>query len=67
MKKLLFIPAFILFSACGGSSESKEQISEEEETEIVKAINSDLEEAQEELKIETEESLTEIDSLLENF
>ena len=59
---------FALFmAACGGGTEQKaEEVSSEQETEIVDAINSDLEEAQQELETETEESLNEIDSLLQN-
>lgn len=71
MKKLLFIPVLLFLSACGGSGSSgesqEEAITEKEEAEIVETISADLDEAQETLKNETEESLTEIDSLLENF
>lgn len=69
MKKLLFIPAVLFLGACGGSTSSNQEaeVSAEEEAEIVETITADLDEAQEALKSETEESLSEIDSLLEDF
>ena len=69
MKKIFFVSALFYLSACGASSDANqtEEITEQQESEIVDAITTDLTEAQEELKKETEESLTEIDSLLENF
>lgn len=68
MKELLTILAVLLISACGSSGGNQEEaISEQEEAKIVESITSDLNEAQETLKKETEEGLSEIDSLLENF
>lgn len=67
--KLLLCGLLGIAYACGGSAttEKEEVLSQEEETEIVETLNAELDEAQEALKEETEESLNEIDSLLENF
>lgn len=68
MKKYLLI-TFISFGliACGGSSDESEQDSvQAQEAEVVEGINSDIENAQEELATEVEENLSEIDSLLQN-
>lgn len=55
----------LLFAACSSGGE-QQQVTAEEEAEIVDAINADLESAQNELESAAEENLAEIDSLLEN-
>ena len=68
MRTIMLLSITLSLSACGGtSSEQTKGISTDEETEIVETITSDLETAKEELKIETKESLDEIDSLLQNI
>lgn len=70
MKKIISMLSIILFlAACSGNSESKQEevVTAEQEAEIVGAITDELDEAQQELKKQTEESLQEVDSLLENF
>jgi surfactin synthase thioesterase subunit len=69
MKKI-FLTASIAIAmiACSGPSEKQEEtISAEQEAEIVEKITSDLNQAQEELKTQTEEGINEIDSLLSDF
>lgn len=68
MKKAI-LPLFfaITLGACSGgsSNEGSEEVSAQQESEIVDSINSELESAQKELESETEETLNEIDSLLQ--
>ena len=69
-KTILPVLVALMLSACGGGSasgEKAEEVSQEQEAEIVTAISADLEEAQEELQSVTEEGLEEIDSLLQNI
>ncbi|WP_420318288.1 hypothetical protein [Ekhidna sp.] len=67
MNKLIFIGVLVcLISACGGAIEKQNQDADQE-TEAVEAITSDLEASKKELKSITDESLYEIDSLLENI
>jgi hypothetical protein len=69
MKSLKYAIILLALTACGGATESQQEkpLTQEEEAEIVETITTDLDEAQEALKKETDESLEEIDSLLENF
>lgn len=70
MEKVLILGSIMLFMMSCGSGTSggaTEEVTMEEESEIVDAISSDLEQAQEELQSQTSESLNEIDSLLQNL
>ncbi|MEP0986890.1 hypothetical protein [Ekhidna sp.] len=65
MKKQFVIVLIMMFllSCSGGSEKKSDEVVEEE---MVETISSNLDQSQKELSTETEESLNEIDSLLQN-
>lgn len=64
----LIVPMLFLICSCRSTSENKEQpISEEQENVIVDSLTSQLDAAGQDLEAITEESLNEIDSILQDI
>jgi uncharacterized protein YcfL len=70
MKKFLVIAiTALLVTACGKkpAEQATTELSSEQELVVADSLSNDIEEARQNLEAETQQNLTEIDSLLENF